>query len=143
MTNLYIWFPEDFDAQYATYLAESKINTSIESKPGKEAPFTEVEIEFGYLILANGEKIKVGKSSNIPFKLLESLCPLGESKAIRKVFEESSSLRSKYKNSQASLPEQRKVIEGRIKDLQKLLRKKVKITADFDMKNGKMLLKYN
>lgn len=107
----------------------------------KKTAQTVIKNGVGYLLL-NGGEIVVGPSKNIPFKLLEALCPLGATKGTNAIFNLSSSDRSKFKNEPLTLLEKQDILRTRIKELQEILRKKkTKVSLVFDERNETVLLK--
>ncbi|OHA83538.1 MAG: hypothetical protein A2937_00310 [Candidatus Yonathbacteria bacterium RIFCSPLOWO2_01_FULL_47_33b] len=95
----------------------------------------------GFLSL-NGQKVQIGSDKNINFKLLETLCPFGEEKAMETVFRATTTSRSKHINSNLSPLEKQGVLRMRIKELQDILKKEgVRVTLGFNHKAGTVYLK--
>ncbi|MCE9585092.1 hypothetical protein K8Q94_00525 [Candidatus Nomurabacteria bacterium] len=106
-----------------------------------KTPQTIVENGTGYFLL-DGGKIEVGPAKNIPFKLLEALCPLGQAKAINAIFNTSSSDRSKFKTESLSTAQKQDILRTRIKELQETLRKKkVRVSLVFNERDEVVSLK--
>ncbi len=102
-----------------------------------------IEKEIGYLVF-NDEKIKIGPSKNVPFKLLQALCPLGKPKAINAIFNLSTTSRSKLKNENANFSAKKKVLTQRIKELQEILpKKKIKVSIVFNDTDETVFLETN
>jgi len=107
-----------------------------------EVTKTLVENGIGFLLI-NGGKIEIGPAETIPFKLVDALCPLGSVKGTNRVYTLSTSARSKLKNEPMSRPEKEVVLQSRLKELQKPLRKKkIDVSLVFDASNETVLLKY-
>lgn len=69
-------------------------------------------------------KIQIGPAKNVPYKLLEALCPIGTQKSVDTVFTKSST----RKNLKAiSASEQFTALKNRLKDLQKIFNKEKKV----------------
>jgi hypothetical protein len=91
----------------------------------------------------NGGKIEIGPAKNIPFKLIETLCPFGTPKATNAVFNGTNTERSKYKTEQLSLLQKQDILRNRIKELQEILRiKKVKVQLVFNENDETTFLKH-
>lgn len=92
---------------------------------------TSIEKNIGFLLI-DGGKIEIGPAKNIPFKLLEALCPFSAVKAVNAVFDMSSTDRSKFKKGELTLLQKQEVLRSRIKELQNILQgKKVKLKLVF------------
>jgi len=113
----------------------------VQEKADEKTPQTVSKGGIGYLLL-NGGEIEVGPSKNIPFKLLEALCPLGTVKGTNAIFNLSSSDRSKFKDVSLSLLQKQDILRTRIKELQETLRrKKVKVSLVFNEGDETILLR--
>ncbi len=103
---------------------------------------TKVENNNGFLML-NGGKIEIGPAKNVPFKLLETLCPFGTPKAINAVFNGTNTERSKYKTEELSLLQKQEILRNRVKELQEILRaKKVKVQLVFNKNDETTFLQH-
>lgn len=124
---------------------QSKQKVQNNKKKSENTSQTIIENSTGYLLL-NGGKIEVGPAKNIPFKLLEALCPFGTVKAINAIFNTSSTDRSKFRSdTQISLPQKQDILRTRIKELQEILRKnsknKIKVSLGFNESAETVFLK--
>jgi hypothetical protein len=106
----------------------------------EEVSQTIIEDGIGFLLLDN-EKIEVGLAKNIPFKFLKALCPAGKMKNTEIVFNMSSKSLLKAGDSTVSLLQKKDKLRHRLKDLQKLLKKKVLATISFNTNDTKVCLK--
>lgn len=107
-------------------------------------PITKIEGKTGYLVLSK-EKIPIGPSANVPFKLLEALCPFGKPKGISAVFNMTNTERSKYKIAQPlSLLEKQAQLRLRLKELQEVLRvKRMKVSLVFNLQEETVFLEHH
>jgi hypothetical protein len=97
--------------------------------------------DIGFLQLDN-KKIKIGPTKNVPFKLLQALHPLGEIKAINKVFNESVTDQSKYRNEELTFDYKKNILRNRIKELQPLFKSnKVRVKLIFPLNDETVYLK--
>lgn len=103
---------------------------------------TKIENNNGFLML-NGGKIEIGPAKNVPFKLLQTLCPFGTPKAINAVFNGTNTERSKYKTEELTLPQKQDILRNRVKELQEILRaKKVKVQLVFNTNDETTFLQH-
>ncbi len=103
---------------------------------------TKIENNNGFLML-NGGKIEIGPAKNVPFKLLQTLCPFGTPKAINAVFNGTNTERSKYKTEELSLLQKQEILRNRVKELQEILRaKKVKVQLVFNKNDETTFLQH-
>lgn len=152
------WIPIDRLLQYLLEKIEimegtiGKINTrnntsfeEIKERVPEPAPQTISEKNgIGYLDL-DGRKTEIGPAKNMPFKLLEALCPFGVPKGIGAIFKASLTGRSKHKEEGPLSPDEKQgILRHRIKELQKILKKKkIKVSLVFDTRAETVFLKLN
>lgn len=97
----------------------------------------------GFLLI-DKEKIEIGPAKNIPFKLLESLCPFEKTNSVNALFNITTTEKSKYKKKELSFSQKADVLRTRIKDLQDILKKsrKIKVRLFFNKKDETVFMKY-
>lgn len=123
-------------------------NTSFEEikeRVPEPAPQTTSEKNgIGYLDWDKG-KTEIGPAKNGPFKLLEALCPFGAPKGIGAIYKASLTGRSKHKEGDPLSPDEKQgILRHRIKELQKILKKKkIKVSLVFDTRAETVFLKLN
>jgi len=127
-----------------TQNSSKNVDVEIDSLQLSKGEVTKTLVENGIgFLLINGGKIEIGPAETIPFKLVDALCPLGSVKGTNRVYTLSTSARSKLKNEPMSRPEKEVVLQSRLKELQKPLRKKkIDVSLVFDASNETVLLKY-
>lgn len=125
-------------------------------KRGKEISSTKKEVELpktenkepkavtegsvGYLV-SGRQKVAVGGAKNVPFKLLEALCPFGKPKAINAVYNLTNTERSKLRGLDLSLEEKMEQLQLRLKELQYFLRpKRIRVSLKFNKQDETVFL---
>lgn len=158
MTILFVSFPDNFEQLYNKYKARilgvqkstqlEKADTSKVQKQD-ERPYCISENGIGYLTFnKNGEKIKISKAKNQPFKLLQCLTePFGIAKSVETVFEAiRENMKKKSKNgvytSEIDTKKKNQLIEYVIKELQKDNKLKGKLEFKWDDFKTKLWLEY-
>lgn len=127
-----------------THNSSENVDTEFGSLQLNKGEMTKTVVENGIgFLLVSGGKIEIGPAKNIPFKLVNALCPLGSVKGTNRVYTLSTSARSKLNNEPMSRLEKEAVLQSRLKELQKPLRKKkIDVSLVFDASNETVLLKY-
>jgi tetratricopeptide (TPR) repeat protein len=121
-------------------VASAKNEVEIPKEENNE-PKTVIDGSIGYLVLGK-HKINVGASKNVPFKLLQTLCPFGKAKGISAVYNQTNTERSKLKGLDLSLDEKVVQLRLRLKELQECLRPKVRVSLTFNRQDETVFLEY-
>jgi hypothetical protein len=104
---------------------------------------TKIKKGKGYLVL-DGAEIEIGSSKNIPFRLLEALCPFGKPIAISALYDNTSNEDSRLTDKSFSIEEKKEKLRNRIKDLQQILpSKKLRVSLGFNENEGTVYMKAN
>ncbi len=112
-------------------------------KQENSEPSTVVEGSTGYLVLGK-QKIVIGPAKNVPFKLLEALCPFGKPNAVSAVYNQTKTERSKFKDTNLSLSEKERQLRLRLKELQEVLKpKRIRVSLVFNSKGETVFLEHN
>lgn len=106
---------------------------------------TNLTIKDGYGFFKIGEKnINLGRTENIPYKLLEALSPFGIIKRIDTIFMVTNPKIGKYsKDRSLNIPMKKLLLNNRLKELQRILKKeKFHVSLVFDNYKETVSMKY-
>lgn len=144
--------PEDetIERNYSRLNSVKKTKEILSAKKEVEQPKSEnsdpkaiTEGSNGYLILGK-EKILIGPSKNVPFKLVQALCPFGNAKAVSAVYGQTNTERSKLRDVSLSLSEKEVQLRHRVKELQEILRqKRIRVSLQFNSRDQTVFLEYH
>lgn len=119
----------------------SSIKKEVElSKTETNEPKVTIEGSVGYLMFGK-QRVSVGNIQNVPFKLLQTLCPFGKPKAINAVYNLTNTERSKLKGLSLSTEEKIVQLQLRLKELQSFLRpKRIRVSLKFNKQDETVFL---
>lgn len=127
-------------------LMDSVLDQKAENFEGRNIPSTRTIEKNGIgFFLIDGREIKIGAVKNVPFKLLETLCPLGTQKSVDMVYKNSTT----RPNKEALTNTEKQVrLSRRLKELQEIFnsekcksKDRLKIALDNDDATGNVSLK--
>lgn len=144
--------PEDeiITKNHTRLTSVQKAKTTTPSKKEVELPKIEsnepkavIDGSLGYLVIGK-QKVAVGAAKNVPFKLLQALCPFGKPKAINAVYNLTNTERSKLKGRDLSMEQKMEQLQLRLKELQAFLRPKhIRVSLIFNKQDETVFLEDN